>query len=305
MKKYIYTFCLTFFFAGALFSKESNFGQLVDKIVAEVNNDVILYSEIEAKKRELARKKIKAPFEEQALKSNKAALDILINDLLIEQSIKEKDFWASASEVDQAFQDNLNRLKMTEEQFVKAISEDGHTVKDYKKRLKNELSVRRLFGSQIAKASDTIKDKDIQNFYITHHRLFSGSKRYHAKQIFFKSKGGPDKAREVLALLKKGEDFETLAKKYSEGPEAESGGDLGVLEIGQMIPEFEKQIKDLPLNQPSPVFETEIGLHIIKIDLPQELKEQIHERLFQEEILKIQQNFIQKRREESSIKVFI
>jgi parvulin-like peptidyl-prolyl isomerase len=53
--------------------------------------------------------------------------------------------------------------------------------------------------------------------------------------------------------------------KYSQGPEAQQGGDIGFIEKGVIIPEVEKAAFSLPLEQISNVIESSLGFHIIKV----------------------------------------
>ena len=287
---------------------QGQYGVLVDKVAAHVNKDIILFSEIHQKKKELEKKKFRLPQEEKALNSHAAIMEILINEKLLEQAIVEQGLEATSEEVDEAFKNNLHMFKMTELQFVEAIQQEGHTIDTFKVQLKNQLGMRKLLGAQISKIK--ITDKDIVNFYQTNPQFFH-RKGYHVRQIFFASPDKLDVAHQVHRLLKNGGRFEDAAKQYSEGPETEEGGDLGVLELGNMIPEFEQQISRLKPGEVSPVFQTKSGIHIIKLEsikplgtsLNDGLKKQIHERLFQSKIIVIQQSVIQKSRETSFIKI--
>ena len=287
---------------GAALKAEGKYGQLVDKVVANVNDDVILHSEIVKKKQELRQKKMKLPFEEKALKSDKDILEILINDLLIQQAIKEKGLEATEGEAEAFFKENLERMGMTEEQFEQALSKEGHSLKEYRKRLKNEIAIRRLLGPEMSKIK--ISDQDVVNFYKTNRELLKQNTRYQIKQIFFQAEQADPKklwqANDVQKKLAQGEDFEELAKKYSEG-----ATDLGVLEKGQMIPEFERQLEKMKIGSVSEVFKTSLGYHIIKATLPDDVLQAIRERLFQEQVLSAQESFIQQKREKSFIKYLL
>ena len=281
---------------------QGKYGQLVDKVVATVNDDVIPYSEIAKKKQELKQKPIKLPFEERALKSDKEMLEILINDLLMQQAIKERGLEATEGEVEQFFKESIERMGMTEEQFAQALKKEGFTINAYRARLKNEIAVRRLLGPEMAKIR--VSDQDIVNFYKTNKELLKQNSRFQVKQVFFQTaQDDPKKlaqANNIQKMALQGEDFEELAKKYSEG-----ASDLGVLEKGQMIPEFEKQIEKMKIGAVSPVFKTSLGYHFIKVTLPNDVLQAIRERLFQEQVLQAQQSFIQQKREKSFIKIFI
>jgi peptidyl-prolyl cis-trans isomerase D len=75
-----------------------------------------------------------------------------------------------------------------------------------------------------------------------------------------------DLAEEVLAKARRGEDFATLAKEYSEGPTKSKGGDLGYFKRGQMTPPFEEAAFKLKKGEISDLVRTEFGYHIIKVE---------------------------------------
>ncbi len=74
------------------------------------------------------------------------------------------------------------------------------------------------------------------------------------------------KAEELLARLKKGEDFNTLASQFNEDATREQGGDLGWFAKGKMDPDFEKVAFGLQKGQTSDLVKTRFGFHIIKLD---------------------------------------
>ena len=85
-----------------------------------------------------------------------------------------------------------------------------------------------------------------------------------ARQILVETEG---RAREIIADLKKGEDFAELAKKRSTGPSAAAGGDLGFFSADQMVPEFAKAAFALDKGEftETPV-KTQFGWHVIKVE---------------------------------------
>ena len=71
---------------------------------------------------------------------------------------------------------------------------------------------------------------------------------------------------EVRARALAGEDFDLLAKEFSEDPgSASRGGDLDWISLGKTAPRFEKMMLESPLNEISPVFESEFGYHFLQV----------------------------------------
>ena len=82
-----------------------------------------------------------------------------------------------------------------------------------------------------------------------------------AFQIFVKTEA---EAKEIKELLNSGQDFAELAKTRSKGPNAEKGGDLGVIQKGDLLPELDNAIRKLKPGEISDVIKTDVGYHIIK-----------------------------------------
>ncbi len=85
----------------------------------------------------------------------------------------------------------------------------------------------------------------------------------HARHILVPTE---DEAKAILAQLKGGADFATLAKEKSKDPGAADGGDLGYFTKGQMVPEFATVAFKLDKGQLSDPVKTQFGWHIIKVE---------------------------------------
>lgn len=75
-----------------------------------------------------------------------------------------------------------------------------------------------------------------------------------------------EKADDIKSQLEEGANFEELARKHSECPSAEYGGDLNFNEHGRLIPEFEKVAFGMAKREISEPFETKFGWHIAKVN---------------------------------------
>ncbi len=84
----------------------------------------------------------------------------------------------------------------------------------------------------------------------------------HALHILVKHK---EQADDILAQLKKGAKFQTLAKKYSTCPSKNKGGDLGEFKKGMMVPQFDKAVFTGKVLEPIGPIKTKFGYHIIKV----------------------------------------
>src|SRR5215475_4162158 len=131
------------------------------------------------------------------------------------------------------------------------------------------------------RADIKVTDDELRQYYDQHKNEYTIPERVKAQHILFKTQGKTpeevakikEKAQGVLERAKKGEDFGSLAKQYSEDATASSGGDLGDFGHGQMVPEFEKAAFSLGVGAVSDLVQTQFGFHIIKVNGKQEARE--------------------------------
>src|SRR5215469_7346818 len=137
------------------------------------------------------------------------------------------------------------------------------------------------------RADIKLMDDELRQYYDQHRNEYTLPERVKAQHILFKTQGKTpeeiakikEKAQGVLERAKKGEDFGSLAKQYSEDATASSGGDLGDFGHGQMVPEFEKAAFSLGVGAISDLVQTQLGFHIIKVNGKQEARERPFEEM--------------------------
>jgi len=137
------------------------------------------------------------------------------------------------------------------------------------------------------RADIKITDDELRQYYDQHKNEYTLPQRVKAQHILFKTQGKTpeeiakikEKAQGVLERAKKGEDFGSLAKQYSEDATASSGGDLGDFGHGQMVPEFEKAAFSLGVGAISDLVQTQFGFHIIKVNGKQDARERPFEEM--------------------------
>lgn len=123
-------------------------------------------------------------------------------------------------------------------------------------------------------ASAPVTSEDINNYYtqnqekyqmpeqrLLSHILIKASQTTSADQLAAKKK----QAMDILAKIKAGKDFSSLAKQYSEDSSAAQGGELGLIARGQTVKAFEDAAFSLREGGISDVVQSPFGLHIIKV----------------------------------------
>jgi peptidyl-prolyl cis-trans isomerase SurA len=252
---------------------------IVDKIVAVVNEDVITLSGFNAAF-EPYRKNIEENYQgkdkEAVLKqARESFLQRLIDNMLIEQEGKKAGVGivVKDEEVMGVIKDMLAKDKSTMEDFLKKLAREGNSLESVKGDIRNQIMRMRLLRREI-KAKIVVSDEEIGEYYNKNRQNYEGKEAVRIKQIllFLPPQANKamrmkvkDQTNNLRKRIKNGEPFELLAVKYSQGPEAKQGGDVGFIERGVIIPEVESIAFSLPLGQVSEVIESSIGFHIVMV----------------------------------------
>lgn len=136
---------------------------------------------------------------------------------------------------------------------------DADRLEELKRFLKIQKLIHRKVGSTIM-----VKTREVQEHYTQHASEYLAGERVHLFEILVDSRQEADETR---SGLRAGDtrSFEEAAKSVSRGLTAESGGDLGQFERGQLPKEFERVVFDLKPGQISDVFRSGLGYHIFMV----------------------------------------
>ncbi|SHH89787.1 SurA N-terminal domain-containing protein [Desulfofustis glycolicus] len=123
-------------------------------------------------------------------------------------------------------------------------------------------------------AKISLDDEEISAYYDQHQTQYQTVESRNARHILLKAAPDADEAihqqqrslaEEVLTKARAGEDFAALASEYSDDATAESGGELGFFNRGQMIKPFEDAVFAMQEGEISDIVQTDFGYHIIKL----------------------------------------
>ena len=261
----------------SIFLVVSSGATVVDRIVAVVNDDVITLSELNRdldSYMERAGKSFKGADREKFVEQVRMAiLNDLINRKLILQEAGNLGIVVTDDDVNDAIKDILDRRKMSMEEMKDAIAGEGDTFEEYREDARQHLTKMRLIDKEI-RSKIIVSQKEIGDYYRQHRDDYEGKEAVRIKQILIIIPRDCDmetkrklrkNTEEILKKLKSGESFVLLATKFSQGPAAKTGGDLGYVEKGLMLPEVDETAFKLKTGETSDVIESPIGFHIIKI----------------------------------------
>lgn len=252
--------------------------ELVDRVAAVVNNEIVTQSEVEARAApELAGLKgapadKRGELREQVMKRS---LDMLIGEKLMEAQIRELNIEVAESEIDLSVEDVKKQNNITTEQFEQLLAQEGYTMSTYRTFMRKHLARMKLVNLKV-RAKVKIADEDLKAEYAKWSHDEAQDAEVHARHILVQvnPKATPEqveaarlKAEALAAEARKpGVNFAELAKKKSEGPSAADGGDLGFFRHGVMVAEFEKVAFTTPVGGVADPVRTKFGWHVIFVE---------------------------------------
>lgn len=245
-----------------------------DKVVAKVNSEIITLSSVEERAEILKQKYARAPEMPSEKNLMEEAITMIIDEKLQLQEGKKIGFIIDEDAVDAAVEDIKSKNNIPDGQLQIMLEREGRSLESYKNHIRDQIMVSKITRFEMGNRVK-VSDKSIAKYYKEHQKdLWQGGKVKTRHILFIAERGSSEKirneklqlAKNVLQEIREGADFAELATEYSEDVSASSGGDVGYVERGKMVPEFEEAVFSLRPGQVSDIVETEYGYHIIKVE---------------------------------------
>jgi peptidyl-prolyl cis-trans isomerase SurA len=284
---------------------------IIDRIAAVVNRDVITLSDVQeavlqqavavAAARGGSKPQAGDPaFAAGALTPEALSQQLhrLIDRRLQEQAAEQHGITVSEAELHQALEDIKTRNRFDSDRaLATALAAEGLTVEQYRRQLRSELLAAKLVNREV-RSTVVISPEEVRGYYDHHPEEFALPGRVKLRQIFFAAPAANAeehankraKAQTVLEGLKGGADFDQMARRYSDSPEAKEGGSLGWFTPGTLMAQLDRIAFTLKDGQISDVIESPQGWHILKVEAREghrqqtfeQAKETVHDRLMAE-----------------------
>lgn len=184
----------------------------------------------------------------------------LIDRELISLAAREHDIVVTPAEVDAAVQEHYDDYPG--EGLQAMLRERGMSLQSWREELRQNLIMEKLL-QEVVYARVVLTDEEVAAYYEEHRADFDRPEQVRVRQILVTD---PAEGKQILGLLRQGEDFVDLAREYSLSPDASQGGDLGFFGRGQMPPEFDAVVFDLPVGRLSELVKTNYGYHIFRVE---------------------------------------
>lgn len=278
---------------------------LVDKVVAVVNESVILSSELRMRVAPLAAElQNVSDKRERARRQSKlesGALDDMINEELIHQAAVESKLEVSAKEVQNALEEIKRQNKLDDNQLAEALRMQGYSLASYRSDVRKQILRMRAIN-MLVRPRVTITDDDVKAKYDEMSRRSAAISKVRLSHVLIALPQKPteqqlsaakDKAAMVVNKARSGSKFSELAEKFSDDERTKPiGGDLGWIERGSIDTEWEVVVFSMSKGETRGPISGPSGLHVFHVtDVEQtaqkkfdEVKEKIRNDLYRREM---------------------
>lgn len=299
--------------------------EIIDRVVASVGDDAITLYDVEKEGAALLNQiEISSPPEEREgrlYETRKRIVEQLVEKVLLLREADRLGIEVDEEEIDSAIDKVKAENRISQEELLRALEAEGLTYERYRKEMKGQILRAKVVDRRVRGGID-VSDDDVRAYYERNMDDYRTDEDIRVRHILFLvPKGAGDntvyearkRAIEVLRMAKGGEGFASLARKYSEGPSAPEGGDLGFFKREDMVREFSDAAFALKEGEISDLVRTPFGFHIIKLierrgDSPlslDEVKEKIRTRLYSEEMERGVKELIRELRERGEVEIRI
>lgn len=314
---------------------------IVDEIVARVNDDIITRSDLEkAKQSSLDELKQRDPSNWQAQwdKAQKNLLRDLIDQQLLLQKGKDLGITGETDVIKRLNQMRQQMGLASIDDLEKEAQKQGVSFEDFKEQIRIGAVTQQVIGQEVgSKLGSQITTEDIKAWYDKHQKELEGPEEVALSEIMVstqpkaedkdKQQGATQdqsaaedpakvaaaeaKANQLLDELKKGAKFDELAKKNSDGPTAAQGGTLGDFKRGELAKDLEDKTFSLKAGENTGVIRTKQGFIILKVTAHRpagvpplnEISERIKEAIYSERLEPAARAYLTKLREQAYIDI--
>ncbi len=249
-------------------------GQQIDKIIAIVDDDVVLSSELETRLEDV---KLRFADQTEQLPPDDVLREQLLERLIIEsiqvQLASLFGISPSDAQVNEAFSQMANSQGFTPEQLASEMAAQGENMSAVMHGIRRELTIQQLQQSAVNNRIE-ISESEIDNFLKSTEGQFwqSSSLNLQHIQIGLSSDADPGvvasaqtTANAVIERLEAGEPFETLAVQYSNAPNAMDGGNIGWRRSMEFPLEIRESLENVGIGEYSQPVRSSGGIHIFKV----------------------------------------
>ncbi len=261
------------FFASLLLLLQAANAEVVSKVAAVVNDAIITTHQLEkALQESLAANPAAASLgAAEKDKLRRQLLDQMIEELLVEERVKQLRLKVGDEEVEAAVEDIQRQNSLTREQLKSALEQQGMDYEVYRENLRKQILRYKLIGVEIRSKAE-VTSAEVREYYREHIDDYREPPFMHLSRLTFPIPARADrgkideirqKAVEARDRLAKGESISTLMIAYATANV--EGGDMGKFQVGELSSLFDRAVRDLETGQVSEVVETPNALFMFRM----------------------------------------
>lgn len=297
---------------------------VIDRIVAKINGEIVTLSEVQELRHRIYNQVGRGSFPSdgtstQGILSEKEVLERLVDRKLQMQKAEKLGIEVTTIEIDNTLNEIMAKNKVNKEELIGMLSRDGSNMEDFRKYLKEEMTLARVLNSEV-RSKIVVDGYEIKKYYESHQREFSKPEKVRLRHIFitvndFNNMDERENkltiARKVLERYRLGETFSSLARQFSDDPSARKGGDIGYIKMEDLMEPLRERARTLASGEISSLIESKVGYHIIFMEekvgsntLPlDEVKKEIERQLFQKKLEERLKSWVSQLREKAHIEI--
>lgn len=298
--------------------------EILDRIVAVVNEDIILLSELRKRMAPYAQRIRQQGFDmdkerQMIFKMREEMLNRLVDEKLTDQEIKRNDIQVNEAEIDSTIERIKTSNSFTDEDLRRFLEQEQETMEQYRDNIKEQILRARLVNYQV-KSKIVITEEEIQAYYDSHTEVYGGKIRYHLRNLLMRvpdfstdaeKQSIQEQMQSIGSRIEAGESFGDLARTYSQSPAAADGGDIGEFDKETLSPQIQAALDGLEPGQATAVLDTDQGFQLFYVEAinrtegkPLErVREEIHQKLFAEVVDEKFITWLEDLRSQSHIKI--
>ncbi len=244
--------------------------EILERIVAKVNGEIITLSEFQARQFDALRQAHVDPSQAEAyLRENSPRLlQEAIDDLLLAQKAEEGATPLSDEALDQIIKQIREENGITtDEQFEARMRSEGMTLASIKRDIERSMHAQRFIKDQVD-SKVSVSDAEARADYEARKQTdFAEPATVRLQEILVAARtpNAEGLARDIVARVRAGEDFAALARQYSASPTRDSGGDLGAIARKDMNATMADAVASLEAGQVSDPIKTPDGFRILRV----------------------------------------
>lgn len=299
-------------------------GTVIEEIIARVNNEIVTLSDYNKAMAAVPQEaqqdcSCSGPQLQQAVAdAQKNVLRGMIDQQLLIQRAKDMNIDVTTDVVNQLDDIRKQHSMATIDDLQKAVEQEGQSWDDFKQQITNNALTQEVIRQEVGQQVNIGPD-DVQAYYNAHKAEFNRPEEVVLSEIFLSTEGKSDadmdavkkRAEDIRTRITNGEDFATLAKRYSEDPQtAPSGGELGVYQRdGSLAKPIEDAVFALQKGQMTDVIQIKTGFMFLHIDQHYQageqpldaVREEIQSKLYQQKMDPEMRKYLAQLREESYV----